>query len=153
MSNQDFTENPKDEDSSRVKESADCKFITETTFENFSADSYSIANTHNRSFNYQKRKEFCRSVYFLLCIQVVVAASIAYINFLVNKFYPPFLSYFLMALEVFLIAAINISSCFCFKCRLYFPMNFIMLLIYTFLEGCLLGSLAFVIQDKVVSCK
>lgn len=115
-------------------------------------DSFSFKNDDERNRHFTDnltRKQFCRSVYFLLAIQVSAAAIIAQINFLFKGRYPYALA--LCPLEGLSIVAVNISSRFCFKCRLYFPMNFIVLLVYTFLEGCFLGSLAFQTQIKPVS--
>lgn len=124
---------------------------TTLTFENNNADNYSDTSIKNHNFtNNLIRKEFCRSVYFILAIQVFFAATFAYINVLVNNCYPIALSLCLASLEGLFILSLNISSRFCFECRLYFPMNFFILLLYTFLEGCFLGSLAFLTQVGAV---
>lgn len=138
-------------DNSIAEKSEESKSIPEDTFTSKDDD----ADERNRHFTDNlTRKEFCRSVYFLLAIQVSAAAIIAQINFLFKSRYPDGLALLcLVALEGLSIVAVNISSRFCFECRLYFPMNFIVLLVYTFLEGCFLGSLAFQTQIKPVSFK
>lgn len=125
--------------------------ITNFNLEDNNADNYSDASFKNHNFsNNLIRKKFCQSTYFLLFIQIFIAATFAYANDFINSFYPYPLCMFLLIFEGIIILAINISASFCFHCRLYFPMNFFVLLIYTFVEGCFLGSLSFVAEIKVV---
>lgn len=134
-------------------ENENFKFIPEATYENFSPDNYSTADSNlNRNFvNNMARKEFCRSAFFLLAIQIVIAASVAYLNFFIHKFLPKTVSLCLVYLHGFWFFGLNVSLWFCFECRLYFPMNIIVLFIYTVSEGCIFGSFAFAIQVKAVS--
>lgn len=123
---------------------------TIVTFDN-NAHNYSDTSIKNHNFtNNLIRKEFCRSVYFLLAIQTFFAGTIAFINAWVNNYYTHALSLCLVCLEGISILSMNISSRSCFECRLYFPINYIILIIYTFLEGCFIGSLVFLTQVRAV---